>query len=129
MKPADLPGLPEGTDPPDIDGGFDIDAVPLPLAMQALAPTPSDIPLGSEPSTPEWDKYLQLEQTVLDAEWECAEPVYEAGMKVMPEVIDQFQKQHATDIDTMIGHWAQTMQQASRLGWSPDRPFAAATPQ
>ena len=80
---------------------------------------PGSVPLGDEPSTPEWDAYLADERAFVDADWTCREEVRRGLGDGVAESVESFETEYADQIDAARQHWESVRRQAEALGWSP----------
>lgn len=87
--------------------------------LSSLLPVGS-VPLGDEPSTPEWDQYLAKERAWVDADWSCRESVRATLGESVEQALDAFESEHADEIDEARSAWDEVVKQATALGWSPD---------
>lgn len=92
--------------------------------LASIEPTPAEIPDGQHEPSEKWNAYVAAETAFEEAAWECSEPVYNAGMRALPDLVNTFQSKHATDIQELERHWDEMRTTAEGLGWSPDEPYA-----
>lgn len=85
------------------------------LAGQA-GPPPSP---GADPSTysDDWNRFLDYEGEVIDADLACREEVYRRGIGDMAAVIEDFESRHARDISRAEAGWIDITAEAAELGY------------
>lgn len=98
-------------------------------AIDAAMPPVEEVPLGDEEPSQDWQKWLDVEEQLLEVEWTCAEPVYSDAMRQLPRVIDDFAADHEDEIAELVAHWQRVKSDARALGWTEDRPFLSSTPE
>lgn len=84
-------------------------------------------PDGSAPAAPQWQRFLDLEETFLSALWGCHADTYDEATGRLPDVVEEFEAEHAELIARAEGHWRSVRARATQLGWAEERPLAGLT--
>lgn len=84
------------------------------------------VPVGDEPSTPEWDAYLAKEHSFVTRDWNCRKDARAAISDDISQAAEEFESTHSDQITQARDHWDSMTAQAEDLGWSPEDPVAGA---
>lgn len=129
---AEVAGTPEAFDECLVDKvlpGPDGTVMDVITYMEESAPGPSEIPLLSGEPSAAWNRYVHEETQLLEARWDCAEPVYDAAMATIPEVVVSMEADFPSEIAALREHWGSVKRDAQELGWSPQDPYAGWSPK
>lgn len=97
------------------------------LREQLSADLPvATVPLGDEPSTPEWDAYLAKERSFVTVDWNCRKEARASISDDISQAVEEFDSANSDQITQARDHWDSMTAQAEDLGWSPGDPFAGA---
>ena len=91
-------------------------------AMHAMieAKAPSlDVSPAKLVATDEWAEFLDFEQEVLHADYECRAEKYVSLMAKLDGPVAEFERTRADDIDRLAAEWNAIAAKAERLGWTP----------
>ncbi len=97
-------------------GGYDA----MQMLVQSRAPS-LDVPVRKLPETDEWAEYLQYEQKVLDADYDCRASKYVELMGELVAPLDEFESSHQTEIAQLQTEWKKIVADATSHGWTPPR--------
>lgn len=87
------------------------------MALRQHAPQADDLPREGQPDgTDAWQEFLELESQWVDADWTCRADTYDEAMAKVPAFLDQFQDEHAEEINQVEATWADTREDAAALG-------------
>jgi hypothetical protein len=98
-----------------------IDAGDVEEALQTVVPSAKDIPdSASDPvaNSAGWQHLLQVEGTVVQADWSCRKSTYEEGIEKLGPLIKDFETKHAQEIKQAQQGWQDIEDQAAKLGYS-----------
>ncbi len=59
----------------------------------------------------------------------AADQRYEAGMSLLPAVVEQFKQDFGLQFAELTEHWEKVRVDARARGWSDQRPYLSNTPQ
>lgn len=110
--------------PPPFDIPPGADAEPWMKVLDRLEPDSSQIPLPGEDPSLKWTAYLDAEEILMTAIWECHDDTFDEAMVRMAEASEEFAVEHADQIAGARAAWARTRDMATELGWAPERPLA-----
>jgi hypothetical protein len=98
-----------------------IDAGDVEEALQTVVPSAKDIPdSASDPvaNSAGWQHLLQVEGTVVQADWSCRKSTYEEGIEKLAPLIKDFETRHAQEIRQAQQGWQDIEDRAAKLGYS-----------
>lgn len=86
--------------------------------VQDQAPT-TDLPPKKLVKTGEWARFLEFEQEVLTADYDCRAPKYVQVMGELDAPLEQFETTNQTEIARLQEEWEQVAAEAEHQGWTP----------
>ncbi len=103
----------------DVLDGTSLSAAELPQALSSLTPSAENIPPNRDaPSDAEWQRLLDAEDEVEEADWSCRSKVYNDHISDVDAAIQAFAADHAADIAKAEAEWESVVLAAEKLGFT-----------